>query len=87
VAADGHQAAADERDIPRGVEQHQFAERVAEIDLGVRLAALAPRPRGKSHPLTFQRGAHFRKARRVARHEDQERARVLLAHPAMGVEQ
>jgi len=40
VAADGYQAAADERDISRGVEQQQLTERVTEIDLGVRFAAL-----------------------------------------------
>jgi len=84
VAADRHQAAADEGDVAGRVEQHQFAERIAQVHLGAGQAAFAARARGKRHLLDFERGAHFGKACRMARHHDQQRIRIPFAHAAVG---
>jgi len=87
VPADRHEAPADEGDIARRVEHHQFPERIAEVDLGARHAPLPAGTRCEADALAFERRPHFREAGGMARHEDQQGVRVPRAHESMGIEQ
>src|SRR6185503_5114884 len=71
VAADRHQAAADEGNVSRGVEAQQFAERIDYEALRVhrRAAVFAARARDETEAAAFLRDRL--EAFRMARHENQ----------------